>query len=198
MTVFDRAYEATPSWEIGRPQPAVVRLADAGLAVGTVLDVGCGTGENALELARRGLAVTGIDGAALAIARAQALAADRGLAAEFLVHDALRLADLGRVFDTLLDVGLFHWLQPGDRPSYAASLRTAVRPGGTCLLVCWSDRNPFGIGPRRMAGRLDPARDARHPARHGHGQRLAGIDPRNLSGCRRRTLAERAPRGFER
>ena len=153
MTVFDRAYEATPSWEIGRPQPAVVRLADAGLAVGTVLDVGCGTGENALELARRGLAVTGIDGAALAIARAQALAADRGLAAEFLVHDALRLADLGRVFDTLLDVGLFHWLQPGDRPSYAASLRTAVRPGGTCLLVCWSDRNPFGIGPGRVRRR---------------------------------------------
>ena len=173
MTVFDRAYEATPSWEIGRPQTAVVRLADAGLAAGTVLDVGCGTGQNALELAGRGLAVTGIDGAALAIARAQAAAAERGLPAEFLVLDALRLADLGRTFDTLLDVGLFHWLQPGDRPSYAASLRTAVRPGGTCLLVCWSDRNPFGIGPGRVR-----RRDIRSAFRDGW--RVESIQPETL------------------
>ena len=150
MTVFDRAYEATPSWDIGRPQPVVVRLADRGLAAGTVLDVGCGTGENALELARRGLQVTGIDIADRAIERARATAAERGLDAEFLVLDAFQLADLGRTFDTVLDVGLFHVLQPEERGPYAASLRGAIRTGGSFLLVCWSDRNPFGIGPARV------------------------------------------------
>ena len=173
MTVFDRAYEATPSWEIGRPQPAVVRLADRGLAAGAVLDVGCGTGENALELARRGLSVAGIDIAAVAIARARATAAERGLAAEFLVEDAFRLAELGWTFDTLLDVGLFHWLQPSDRRRYAASLRAAIRPEGTLLLVCWSDRNPFGIGP----GRVAPG-DIREA--FGDGWRVAAIDPESL------------------
>lgn len=153
MTVFDRAYEATPSWETGHPQGVVVRLADAGLAQGAVIDVGCGTGENALELASRGLAVVGIDIAAAAVERAQARAADRDIAAEFLVLSAFQLADLGREFDTILDIGLFHWLQPEERETYAASLRGAIRPGGSLLLVCWSDRNPFGIGPGRITRR---------------------------------------------
>ncbi len=150
MTVFDRAYEARPSWDIGRPQPVVIRLADRGLAGGTVLDVGCGTGENALELARRGLQVTGIDIAALAIERARATTAERGRTAEFLVLDAFQVAGLGRTFDTILDVGLFHVLQPEERGPYTASLRGAVRTGGICILVCWSDLNPFGIGPARV------------------------------------------------
>jgi SAM-dependent methyltransferase len=153
MTVFDRAYEATPSWETGRPQGAVVRLADAGRFDGTVLDVGCGTGENALELAGRGLSVVGIDIAGAAVERARAKAAQRALPAEFLTFDAMQLARLGRIFDTVLDVGLFHWLQPEERGPYADSLRRAVRSGRRCLLVCWSSRNPFGIGPARITRR---------------------------------------------
>jgi SAM-dependent methyltransferase len=46
---FDAAYHGTPPWEIGRPQPALAELAEAGALRGRVLDVGCGTGEHALE-----------------------------------------------------------------------------------------------------------------------------------------------------
>jgi SAM-dependent methyltransferase len=173
MTVFDRAYEATPSWDIGRPQPAVIRLANRGLARGAVLDAGCGTGENALELARRGLEVTGIDIAARAIERARATAAERGLAAEFLVVDAFLLAGLGRTFDTVLDVGLFHVLQPAERGPYAASLRAVLGHGGSCLLVCWSNRNPFGIGPARVG-----QRDIQGAFRDGW--RIDSIEPETL------------------
>ncbi len=151
MTVWDRAYEATPSWEIGRPQGVVIRLAERGLIAGSVLEVGCGTGENVLELARRGLTLTGLDIAPAAIDRARARAAERGLRAEFLVFDARGLGQLGRRFDTILDVGLFHTLQPDERPAYAAGLRSVIRTDGRCLLVCWSNRNPFGIGPARIA-----------------------------------------------
>ncbi len=150
---FDNAYRdgGTPTWDIGRPQGALARLAGSGLIVGSVLDAGCGTGENALHLAALGHAVLGVDLAAAAIERARAKAAERAVAAEFLVADALDLAALGRTFDTVLDVGLFHTFDDADRPRYADSLGTVLRPGGRAFLLCWSDRNPFGRGPRRVS-----------------------------------------------
>ena len=150
---FDNAYRdgGTPTWDVGRPQGALVRLARSGRVVGSVLDAGCGTGENALHLAAQGHPVLGVDFAAAAIERATAKAADRGLPVEFLVADALDLAALGRTFDTALDVGLFHTFSDAERPRYAASLGAALRPGGRVFLLCWSDRNPFGRGPRRIS-----------------------------------------------
>jgi cyclopropane fatty-acyl-phospholipid synthase-like methyltransferase len=147
---FDTAYEGTPPWDIGRPQAAVVRLAEAGDIVGSVLDVGCGTGENAMFLAGRGHDVLGVDGAAEAVERARAKARERGLAVRFLVWDALRVHEIGRTFDTGIDVGLFHTLSDDERPEYAESLRGALRPGGHCFLLCWSERNAWGFGPRRV------------------------------------------------
>jgi cyclopropane fatty-acyl-phospholipid synthase-like methyltransferase len=134
----------------------VLRLLDAGWfgPLGSaILDVGCGTGEHALLLAEHGHRVVGVDLAAEAIGRATAKAEARELAAGFLVHDALDLAGLGRTFDRALDVGLFHTLADDDRPRYAASLAAAVRPGGHAFVLCWSDRNPFGFGPRRVTRR---------------------------------------------
>ncbi|MGZ8502405.1 MAG: class I SAM-dependent methyltransferase, partial [Candidatus Limnocylindrales bacterium] len=160
MTSFDTAYAdgGTPTWDLGRPQAAVVRLLDAGAfgppgAGCAVLDAGCGTGEHALLLAGRGHRAVGVDIAVEAIRRAAAKAGARGLAADFLVHDALDLAALERTFDVALDVGLFHTLRDEERPRYAASLAAAVRPGGHAFVLCWSDRNPFGFGPRRITRR---------------------------------------------
>ena len=150
---FDNAYRdgGRPTWDIGRPQGALVRLAGSGLIVGSVLDAGCGTGENALYLAARGHRVLGVDVAAAAIERAAGKAADRGLPAEFLLADALDLGALDRTFDTVLDVGLFHTLDDAERLRYAASLGTVLGPGGWAFVLCWSDRNPFGRGPRRIS-----------------------------------------------
>jgi SAM-dependent methyltransferase len=147
---FDVAYEGSPTWDIGRPQPAVIRLEAAGRIVGSVLDAGCGTGENALYLAARGHEVVGVDVARRAIERASAKAVERGIDATFRVGNALRLGELGRRFDTAIDVGLFHTLADEERPVYARSLHEAVAPGGRCFVLCWSERNPWGVGPRRV------------------------------------------------
>jgi SAM-dependent methyltransferase len=147
---FDVMYTGTPPWDIGRPQPAFLALADRGALQGKVLDAGCGTGEHALLAAARGLDATGVDLAEAAIAAARKKAEARELAVRFLVWDALDLPGLGEQFDTVLDCGLFHVFDDADRPQFLSSLRGAVRPGGRYLMLCFSDRQPGDWGPRRI------------------------------------------------
>ena len=90
---FENLYAGPAPWDIGKPQPAFVAVADR--VTGPVLDAGCGTGEHALFLAARGLRVVGVDFVEEAIRRARARAADRGLLAEFLVKDATAPAGRG-------------------------------------------------------------------------------------------------------
>ena len=149
---WDAAYEqeSAAPWDIGRPQPAFVRLADSGALSGPLLDAGCGTGEHALLAAARGLDATGVDISAVAIGRARAKAAARGLAARFEAGDALHLASLGTEFGTVIDSGLFHALSDPERAAYVASLASVVRPGGVVHLMCFSDQQPGDWGPRRV------------------------------------------------
>ena len=141
---------APPPWDIGRPQPAFVRLADRGLLSGRLLDSGCGTGENVLLAAARGAEAMGVDISPQAIARARDKAAERGLTARFEVADALRLGQLGLTFDVLIDSGVFHIFDDADRERYVASLAAVLPPGGRCYLMCFSDRQPGTVGPRRV------------------------------------------------
>src|SRR5258705_8246712 len=85
---FENFYDGKAPWDIGKPQGAFVAVADR--VTGPVLDAGCGTGEHALFFAARGRRVTGIDFVEVAIRRARAKAAERGLSVEFLVKDARR------------------------------------------------------------------------------------------------------------
>jgi SAM-dependent methyltransferase len=146
----DRYATGTPPWEIGRPQPEIVRLADERAFRGSVLDVGCGTGENALYVAGFGNEVWGIDGAPLAIERAQRRADARGIGATFVVGNALALTDLGRTFDTAIDSGLFHVFPDDDRERYVRGLAAVVNPGGRFFMLCFSEHEPGIDGPRRV------------------------------------------------
>ncbi len=148
---FDLAYrEGAAPWDIGRPQPAIVRLAAAGEIVGDVVDLGCGTGENALHLAALGKRVVGIDGSPTAIEIARRKAAERGLAAAFQVADALDLAKLRRRFETAIDCGLFHTFSDEQMRAYAHSLCEVLSSGSTLHLLCFSEEEPPGPGPRRV------------------------------------------------
>jgi cyclopropane fatty-acyl-phospholipid synthase-like methyltransferase len=147
---FDAFYAGTPPWDIGRPQPAFLRLAEGGALHGRVLDVGCGTGEHALMAAALGLESVGIDSAATAIAIAERKGRERELAARFLVWNALSLASLGEQFDTALDCGLYHIFTDEDRRSFVDNLTAVVRPGGRYFMLCFSERQPGDTGPRRV------------------------------------------------
>jgi SAM-dependent methyltransferase len=148
---WDRAYtKPWAPWDIGRAQPAFVALADAGEIRSPVLDAGCGTGENALMLAARGMEVVGIDLAPTAIARATAKATARGLNAEFVVGDVLELARLGRGFATVIDSGVFHVFDDVERARYVGALASVLEPGGRLHLMCFSELTPGTEGPRRV------------------------------------------------
>jgi len=151
---WDEAYQqnSTP-WDIGRPQPAIVRVADAGGFVEPVLDAGCGSGEHALLAATMGLQVKGVDVAETAISQARAKARQRGLQVEFLVGDVLALDRIPRLeppFRTVVDTGCFHTFANADRPLYAASLAAVVEPGGLLHLLCFSEHTAGSDGPRRV------------------------------------------------
>lgn len=147
---WDGAYAGTPPWDIGRPQELVVRLAEADALEPDVLDAGCGTGENALYLASRGLRTVGVDWSERAISLARGKAEARGIDVVFVAADALRLAALGRMFRSVLDCGLFHTFGDEARAEYVRSLTEVVPDGGRVHVLCFSDREPWGGGPRRV------------------------------------------------
>ena len=153
MDFFDSAYQGTPPWDIGRPQKEFVELVRRGEITGSVLDIGCGTGEHALFFAGEGYEVWGIDSAPLAIQKAQEKAAGRGFGVNFLVLNALDLGRLNRKFDTVTDSGLFHTLSDEDRPVFANNLAAILSPAGKYFMLCFSELEPIGYGPRRITKR---------------------------------------------
>ena len=154
MNRFDEMYRTGDApWEIGRPQPAVERLAAAGAFAGRVLDIGCGSGENALLVASHGLEVVGVDASPIAIEAARNKATARNLTTRFEVADVLALGKvraLDKPFDSALDSGCFHVFSDEERPRYAQSLAAVLRPGATVHLLCFSEHETRSGGPRRV------------------------------------------------
>ncbi|MFB6301075.1 MAG: class I SAM-dependent methyltransferase [Halobacteriales archaeon] len=159
--VYDAAYSGVPNWDIGRPQRAFVELAEFDLIRGPILDVGCGTGELSLFLARRGHDVLGIDLSQLAIQQAREKAKWRRIDVHFLVWDALYLAALAErefSFLTVVDSAMFHILGDAERDRFIDGLDTVVRPGGLyCVLgdARTDDRSVYGITPGELRSRFD-------------------------------------------
>jgi len=153
MDFFDSAYRGTPPWDIGRPQKEFTELVRQGEINGSVLDIGCGSGENALFFAQEGFDVWGIDSSPLAIQKAQEKSQQRGLPVHFQVLNALELAKLNRTFDTATDSGLFHTLSDEDRPLFVKNLTAVLSPTGNYFMLCFSDKEPAGYGPRRISER---------------------------------------------
>jgi SAM-dependent methyltransferase len=170
---FDEFYKTTtPPWVIGEPQPAVIELERAGLIRGTVLDVGCGTGEHTILLTGLGYDVLGIDFAPAAVEQARRNADAKGAGARFEVADAMNLPAEPR-YDTILDSALFHIFDDTDRPKYVASLHRACLPGGVVHVLALSDQGR-GFGPE-VSG--ETIRDA-----FGDGWQLEALDPATYRG----------------
>jgi cyclopropane fatty-acyl-phospholipid synthase-like methyltransferase len=148
-TTFEQAYAGKAPWDIGRPQAPFIAVAD--LVASPVLDAGCGTGDTALFFAARGHRVTGIDFVEEPLRRARVKAAERSLAVQFLVKDALTLGNWDERFASVIDSGLFHVFADDQRRRYVEGLAAVLDPGGRLFLMCFSDEEPGTEGPRRVS-----------------------------------------------
>jgi len=152
LSPWEDAYRTTPPWDVGVPQPAFVEIVKAGeLNSGSVLDVGCGTGENALYLAGNGFSVTGVDLTSSAIIAAKAKSVERKLKVDFRIGNVLSLDFKDGVFDNVIDSGLFHTFPDDDRPVYAREIAHVLAPRGRYFMLCFSEKEPTDWGgPRRI------------------------------------------------
>jgi SAM-dependent methyltransferase len=137
-------------WDIGEAQPALKALEKSGAFTGSILDAGCGRGENSLYLVERGHRVTGFDISPTAIADAKERARARGLKVSFMVADAIRMDGLGGTFNTVLDYGLFHCLDDEQRPQYSRTLHGVCEQGAELHMFCFADIAPPGLPPVRI------------------------------------------------
>ncbi|MHA2104763.1 MAG: class I SAM-dependent methyltransferase [Candidatus Hodarchaeales archaeon] len=151
MNSFDNSYYGKPPWDIDRPQSAFIKLSKEYGDFGHILDIGCGTGENSLIFAKLGYSVTGIDSSPKAIELASKKLNKNGLKLKFQVRNALNLANLVEKFDTIIDSGLFHIFSDIDRKIYIENLYQVLKSGGSLFILCFSDRETPGYGPRRVS-----------------------------------------------
>src|SRR5205807_1470438 len=140
---WEDAYKTRPPWDIGRPQPAFVELVQGdGLKGGRVLDVGCGTGENALYLAERGFSVVGVDLSARAIEAAKEKVSERRLKADFELANALSLDFKNGYFDSAIDSGLFHTFNDNHRVVFAREIARVLKTWGDTSCSASTTKSP--------------------------------------------------------
>ena len=145
--------EGIPPWQIDRPQPEVIRLIEQGKFESPVLDLGCGTGDNTIELARHGLVVKGLDAVPEALERARKKTEQAGLkqSPEFILGDALRLVESGLKARTVLDCALFHTFSDEGRKEYIRGLEAVLSQGGRLHILSFSELETRQPGPRRLS-----------------------------------------------
>jgi len=143
----DRYLRGETPWDSGKPSEELLRVLGAGTLTGkTVLEIGCGTGTNAVELARRGFVVTAVDIAepAIRIARDKARAAT--VTVDFRVADVLK-DDLGGPYDILFDSGVYHCLRTIDLKRFQEFLRKSTCNGSWWLSLAGNAKEDTDSGP---------------------------------------------------
>lgn len=162
---WEARYRASDTpWDSGVPSAELIRVLDPqrgardlGLPSGDAraVELGCGTGTNAVWLAAQGMTVTACDLAPTALARARDRAHAAGVAARVTFIEADLLAtpppDLGGPADLVFDRGVYHVLRQIDLAAYLRVLQSVTRPGTRFVVLTGScDDRGEGPGPPRI------------------------------------------------
>jgi cyclopropane fatty-acyl-phospholipid synthase-like methyltransferase len=130
--LFTLAYFKKPRWDTGISPPELLDFITHHTP-GKALDIGCGSGTNAITLAQHGWQVVGVDFIPSIISKARSKAHKAGVNAKFLIADASRLTNIGEPFDMILDIGCFHSLGADEQLRYIRNLDHLLGAGGFFL-----------------------------------------------------------------
>ena len=135
-------------WDSGHPSTELQRvLAEEGIQPCRAIELGCGTGSNAVWLASLGFEVTAVDISPLAIGRAQERAASAGVFVRFLTADVLDPPDLGGPYDFFFDRGCYHVVRRVDVRRFLRTLAQLSGPGALGLVLAGNARESQSPGP---------------------------------------------------
>ncbi|MFQ5832397.1 MAG: class I SAM-dependent methyltransferase [Candidatus Thorarchaeota archaeon] len=154
MSTWSDSYSSVPPWDVGHPQKAFVELVDRGeLRPSRVLDVGSGPGENTIFLSKNGFSAVGIDFTPEAVGIARDRTIRRNVEVEFVLGDVLNLHRyfMANEFDHIIDSGLFHSIHQQNLNEFVKQIKRVLKPGGVYYMLCFSDKEPPGRGPRRVS-----------------------------------------------
>jgi SAM-dependent methyltransferase len=120
-----------------------------------MLEIGAGTGTNAIWLAEHGFEVLGVDVSPLAVERAHTKLEGRPLGCGFATLDFLTAPPPGGPFQFVFDRGCFHAFdEPGERQRFAAQVAAVLEPDGLWLsLIGSTEGPPREVGPPRRSAR---------------------------------------------
>jgi len=142
----------TPPWDAGRPAAELVRVLDEGLLrPGTVLELGCGTGADAILLARRGFEVTAVDSSPLAIERARVRAEEAGVLPRFVLADVCEFGPKAGRFDLIYECGFYHFVRQAALERYLDLLWRITSPGSYFLALIGAPGETDGSGPPQVS-----------------------------------------------
>ncbi|EHI11928.1 class I SAM-dependent methyltransferase [Mycolicibacterium thermoresistibile] len=144
-------------WD-GHPLAASLRgLVEGGvegfepLPPGAALDLGCGTGDSSIYLARHGWMVTGVDYIEKPLHKARAKAEAQGVDVHFLQADVTRLRQdvspdvVGAGFDLIIDNGCLHGMSAEDRDAYVREVTAVAAPDARLHIVAFTPGGLFGV-----------------------------------------------------
>jgi len=162
MSVEERyreRYQAGDSpWDIGQPDFNLIDVVtQTPIRSCKVLEIGCGTGENAIWLAQNRFEVMGIDTSEIALGKASEKASQADVECQFMLVDFLKNIIAGAPFGFIFDRGCFHSFSAAhDRQRFAHNVARHLEEAGLWLTIAGNaDEHRHGPGPpQRTAGEI--------------------------------------------
>ncbi len=155
LTFFNSVYQNMAPWDIGAPQPAMAALIEKCPPANPILDLGCGSGDLAIHLAKLGHQVVGIDFVKSAIKNAKdkvtALPNETALSLSFQVADALKPSILQEKFGAVFDSGFYHLFNPGQCEQLIDEVASILKPHGCYYLHEFAVEFPIPNVPRQIS-----------------------------------------------
>ncbi len=143
-------------WDTGKPNSHLQQFfSEEKITAGHILDIGTGTGTNAIWLAKLGFAVEGLDLSPVAIQLARDKAAKAAVKVVFNSGDILKYQNTGEPFDVVFDRGCFHSFEtPAERSQFAGKVHEVLTQNGLWFSIIGStDGPPRTAGPPRLSAR---------------------------------------------